>query len=83
MKSIALLATALFLASAPSPDSDVISELSAGFLLSNNYQALMAAEPQKTTAQVQADFHISTALASDTPVGESLDQTAEQVNIAD
>ncbi|GMR14995.1 MAG: hypothetical protein BMS9Abin30_0609 [Gammaproteobacteria bacterium] len=70
MKSIALLATALFLASAPSPDSDVISELSAGFLLSNNQQALMAAEPQQNIAQVQADFHISTALASDTPVGE-------------
>jgi hypothetical protein len=70
MKSIALLATALFLASAPSPDSDVISELSAGFLLSNNQQALMAAEPQQTIAQVQADFHISTALAADTPVGE-------------
>jgi hypothetical protein len=45
MKSIALLATALFLASAPSPDSDTIAQISAGFLLPGNVQPLLAAEP--------------------------------------
>ena len=44
MKSIALLATALFLASAPSPDSDTIAQISAGFLLPGNVQPLLAAE---------------------------------------
>ena len=43
MKSIALLATALFLASAPSPDSQTITELSAGFLKLSNVQPLLAA----------------------------------------
>ena len=52
MKSIALLATALFLASAPSPDSETISQLSAGFLSSVNVQPLMAAEPGQTTGTV-------------------------------
>ena len=45
MKSIALLATALFLASAPTPDSATISEMSAGFLSSTKAQPLLAAEP--------------------------------------
>jgi hypothetical protein len=45
MKSTILLTTALFLASAPSPDSKTISELSAGFLSSTNDQGLMAAGP--------------------------------------
>ena len=44
MKSIALLTTALFLASAPSPDSQVISEFTAGFMVSDNTPTLMAAE---------------------------------------
>jgi len=43
MKSIAILATALFLASAPSPDSKTISELSAGFLKPSAMQPLLAA----------------------------------------
>jgi len=42
MKSIALLATALFLASAPSPDAKTITELSAGFLKPTNVQPLLA-----------------------------------------
>ena len=44
MKSTILLTTALFLASAPSPDSKTITELSAGFLLTGNNHGLMAAE---------------------------------------
>jgi hypothetical protein len=44
MKSIALLTTALFLASAPSPDSQVISEFTAGFMVSDKSPPLMAAE---------------------------------------
>ena len=52
MKSIALLATALFLASAPSPDAQTITELSAGFLKPSNAQPLLATStkqaPKKT-----------------------------------
>jgi len=65
MKSIALLTIALFLASAPTPDSDTISELSAGFLLPTNAQALMAAEPGQIIGRVQADVSASTILAAE------------------
>ena len=44
MKSTILLAAAIFLASAPSPDSLTISELSAGFLVLKNEYGLMASE---------------------------------------
>jgi len=44
MKSTILLTTALFLASAPSPDAKTISELSAGFLSVKNDHGLMASE---------------------------------------
>ena len=44
MKSTILLTTALFLASAPSPDAKDISELSAGFLSVSNEYGLMASE---------------------------------------
>lgn len=44
MKSTILLATTLFLASAPSPDAKTVSELSAGFLSAKNDYALMASE---------------------------------------
>ena len=47
MKSIILLTTALFLASAPAPDSKTISELSAGFLSQTDDHGLMAAEPAR------------------------------------
>jgi len=72
MKSIALLATALFLASAPSPDSDTISQLSAGFLLASNVQPLMAAESGLTLQQVQAAIGTSTTLAVASTVEDSL-----------
>lgn len=65
MKSIALLATALFLASAPSPDSDTISQLSAGFLSTGNAQPLLAAEFGPTISR-------STAVAAETPVEKLL-----------
>ena len=63
MKSIALLATALFLASAPSPDSETISQLSAGFLSPGSVQPLLAAE----TGEI---INSSTAVTSETPVEE-------------
>jgi hypothetical protein len=44
MKSTILLTTALFLASAPSPDAKTISELTAGFLSVDNDYGLMASE---------------------------------------
>ena len=46
MKSTILLTTALFLASAPAPDSKTISEISAGFLAPKGEHGLMAAESE-------------------------------------
>ncbi len=56
MKSTILLTTALFLASAPSPDSKTISELSAGFLSTGDNHGLMAAE---VTREKSLDANIS------------------------
>ena len=44
MKSTILLTTALFLVSAPSPDSTTISEFSGGFLSNTTESRLMAAD---------------------------------------
>jgi len=44
MKSTILLTAALFLMSAPSPDSQVVSEFSGGFLIPNSDIGLMASE---------------------------------------
>ena len=44
MKSTILLSTALFLASAPSPDSKAIAEISAGFLVASDNIGLMASD---------------------------------------
>lgn len=44
MKSMIVLTTALFLVSAPSPDSKTISEFSAGFLIDPNVAGLMDSE---------------------------------------
>jgi len=55
MKSTILLTTALFLASAPSPDTTSISEFSGGFLADTNAHELMAAEltsDKYTTAEL-------------------------------
>ena len=60
MKSTILLTTALFLASAPSPDSKTISELSAGFLSTGDNLGLMAAE---VTADTLSDANLSAQLA--------------------
>jgi len=51
MKSTILLTAALFLMSAPSPDSKIISELSGGFLIANSDIGLMASE---TTSGAQS-----------------------------
>jgi hypothetical protein len=45
MKSTILLTTALFLASAPSPNAKTISEFSAGFLAMKHDFGLMASTP--------------------------------------
>jgi len=52
MKSTVLLTIAIFLASAPAPDSESIAELSGGFLFAPDTKALQAAEtePGKTPA---------------------------------
>lgn len=44
MKSTILLTTALFLMSAPSPDSKSVSEFSGGFLAETNDTGLMASD---------------------------------------
>ena len=49
MKSTILLSTALFLASAPSPDSKAISEISAGFLVISEHIGLMASDSEVGT----------------------------------
>lgn len=49
MKSTILLSTALFLASAPSPDSKAISEFSAGFLVLTDNIGLMASDSVTNT----------------------------------
>ena len=71
MKSIALLATALFLASAPSPDPETISQLSAGFLSSVDSQPILAAE----SGQVSA---ISSTVVSETSTEESANEEIKQ-----
>jgi hypothetical protein len=59
MKSIILMTTAIFLASAPSPDSKTISEMSAGFLLPSSETALSAAE---VAPKAQLDSDAATLL---------------------
>jgi hypothetical protein len=44
MKSTILLTIAIFLLSAPTPDSKTIAEMSAGFLLPNQNTGLLASE---------------------------------------
>lgn len=52
MKSTILMTIALFLLSAPTPDSKTISEMSAGFLLPTQNTGLMASENKPTTSTV-------------------------------
>jgi hypothetical protein len=69
MKSTILLTTALFLASAPSPDSKTISELSAGFLSTGDNHGLMAAE---FTADTSAQLVIQNKQTNTKPTQEQL-----------
>ena len=52
MKSTILMTIALFLLSAPTPDSKTISEMSAGFLLPTQNTGLMASENKPTASNV-------------------------------
>lgn len=70
MKSIALLTIALFFASAPSPDSQVISEITAGFLVSNKTPVLMAAELQQPDQKL-------------TVIAQATDETVQPEELAD
>ena len=72
MKSTILLATAIFLASAPSPDSKSISEISAGFLSVNDSQGLMAAESE---INVETDRDTTRLLAEHSKTTEDDKQT--------
>ena len=66
MKSTLLLMTALFLMSAPSPDSKSVSEFSAGFLSETSDLGLMAAEPVSSSPADQ----VALALSADQPAME-------------
>ena len=61
MKSIILMTTAIFLVSAPSPDSKTIAEISAGFLSPSSETALAAAE---VTPKAQFDSDAATLLVA-------------------
>jgi hypothetical protein len=73
MKSTILLTTALFLASAPAPDSETLAEVSAGFLSQSEQNGLMAAPKMPgdsmTTVDVTAQ---STVTLDENPETESL-----------
>ncbi len=64
MKSIILMTTAIFLVSAPSPDSKTISEMSAGFLSMSSETALSAAEvaPKVQIDSAGREGHFSTLI---------------------
>jgi len=67
MKSTILLTTAIFLASAPWPDSNIISEMSAGFLSAGGEYGLMASESTSNTP-FDADVSSQLALESGTEI---------------
>ena len=70
MKSTILLATAIFLASAPSPDSQSVSEMSAGFLIADDSKGLMAAEPVKTGKRNHlSSYELAARPPADEPAG--------------
>jgi len=70
MKSTILLTTALFLASAPWPDSNIISEMSAGFLSTGDEYGLMASESTPNTP-FDADVSSQLVLESGSEVYEA------------
>ncbi|MGD8384383.1 MAG: hypothetical protein PVF89_03140 [Lysobacterales bacterium] len=55
MKPTVLLTIAIFLASAPAPDSRSIAEMSGGFLFAPDANALQAAETRPGSDSVAAD----------------------------
>jgi len=87
MKSTILLTTALFLASAPSPDAKTISELSAGFLSVDNDYGLMASEDSlsnrfnpKTVVQLENLSIATTDTVDPADRGIATSQERAQVN---
>ena len=78
MKSTIILATALFLVSAPSPDSKSISEMSAGFLIETNVTGLMAAEPGPAKDNPMNPYERS--LTADLVAGDSTRPSVGPVN---
>jgi hypothetical protein len=65
MKSIFLMTTAIFLLSAPSPDSKTVSEISVGFLSAPSETALSAAE---VAPKAQSDSDTDTDTDTVTPL---------------
>ena len=79
MKSLILLTTALFLVSAPSPDSKSISEISAGFLIETKDVGLMASEADTFTGIQTAE--VNRRPAEGTDPAEAPRSPAEPVNM--
>jgi hypothetical protein len=88
MKSTILLATAIFLVSAPPPDSQSVSEMSAGFLVAGHSPGLMAAEQVRTdkrshlssyepAARPPADEPVNTIEEAEEKTGPELAQDQE------
>lgn len=66
MKSTVLLATALFLASAPTPDTNSISEMSGGFLSRGQSEPLRASEsPVFQPAEQDKSIYLKAELPKD------------------
>ncbi len=66
MKSTILLTAALFLACAPSPDTQTISEFSAGFLFLKNDFGLMASNPEfNSRPDTDVSVHLADLLAQE------------------
>jgi len=60
MKSTILLATTLFLISAPAPDSNDIAEMTSNFIVPENVPGLMAAEQAPVRNSLEAELQNAT-----------------------
>ena len=80
MKSTILLTTALFLASAPSPDSKTVSELSAGFLAPAADQGLMAAGPA-ASLPAEPGFSANQLSANEVPMLNNAQSTQTEASV--
>jgi hypothetical protein len=75
LKPTLLLATALFLASAPEPDSRTVAEMTANFIVPRDERALQAAEGQpepKTLAEMPLTIEAEPDIQGDSASNKSI-----------